>query len=276
MGNRVSATPSSLNPRSSYDPAYFSRLFQIEDRHFWFRARDRVIATMVHQVVNELAPGYRVLEAGCGTGNILRVLENVCSGGTVVGMDLFNEGLQYARLRASCSVVQADLNAPAFGVQFDLIGIFDVLEHLPDDLKVLHDLRDLLKPSGALLLTVPAHPGLWSYFDDASHHCRRYEEEELTSKLTSAGFRVEYVSQYMMSIFPLVWLRRLVSLSRRRSLDADLINRMALRELHITPVINGALDLLLKSEASVIARRRRLPFGASLIALARKDAEVTA
>src|SRR4030095_3337719 len=92
----------------SYDPAYFARLFSIEDRHFWFRARNRVIATVVAQLRTPLAPGYRVLEVGCGTGKVLKMLDGVCSDGIVTGMDLFGEGLHFARTRTSCALVQGD------------------------------------------------------------------------------------------------------------------------------------------------------------------------
>ena len=92
-------------PHCSYDRAYFEPLFAIEDRHFWFRTRNKVIATVVSQITANLVPGYRVLEVGCGTANVLRVLEQACPHGMVMGMDLFSEGLQYARRRTTCPLV---------------------------------------------------------------------------------------------------------------------------------------------------------------------------
>lgn len=257
----------------SYDPSYFAPLFAVEDRHFWFRARNRVIATLVSQVTADLPPGFRILEVGCGTGNTLRVLQQACPRSIVVGMDLFAEGLHYARQRTSCPLVQGDLHAPPFEAQFELIGLFDVLEHLPDDLQVLRDLRPLLAREGVLLLTVPAHQSLWSYFDQASRHCRRYEPVELESKLIRAGYQVEYITQYMASIFPLVWLeRRLASLvDQHLAGGAGRTHDLAARELRIMPVVNDLLALLLAQEARLIARRRRLPIGTSLLVIARQD-----
>lgn len=257
----------------SYDRAYFEPLFAIEDRHFWFRARNRVIATVIGQITANLVPGYRVLEVGCGTGNVLRVLEKGCKNGVVIGMDLFSEGLQYARRRTNCPLVQGDIHAPPFLTQFDLIGLFDVLEHLPDDMRMLHHLHTMLEKDGVLLLTVPAHPSLWSYFDEASCHCRRYTLTELEGKLEHVGYQVEYMTQYMASIFPMLWLgRRLKSLINRRPGGiADRINVSTRAELRITPVANGLLAFLLAQEARVIARRRRLLIGTSLLAIARKE-----
>ena len=142
--------------RRSYDPAFFQLLFEVEDRHFWFRSRNRIIAAWVKRLTSELTPGFRVLEIGCGTGNVLRVLDQVCPSGTVVGMDLFAEGLKYAQQRTSAALVQGDMHHPPFASQFDIIGLFDVLEHLPDDRQVLRDLKGMLRENGTLLLTVPA------------------------------------------------------------------------------------------------------------------------
>jgi len=271
----LTALPSRPTANRSYDPTYFAPLFAIEDRHFWFRARNRVISTLVRQITAGLSSGYWVLEVGCGTGNVLRVLEQACPDGVVVGIDLFAEGLQYARQRTSCPLLQGDMHAPPFGTQFDLIGLFDLLEHLPDDMQVLRDVHAMLASGGTLLLTVPAHPSLWSYFDEASRHCQRYELAELRNKLIRTGYRIEYLTQYMASIYPLVWLgRRLTAMiDRRPTGDADRTHDLASSELRIMPVVNDLLAWLLAQEARVIARRRSLPIGTSLLAVARKESE---
>jgi len=255
----------------SYDPRLFSKIAAVEDRHFWFCARNRIIAAAVRSVANALPPGYRVLEAGCGTGFVLRQLVEVCRGGEVLGMDLFPEAVAFASRRAGCRVLAGDvLNPPELG-QFDLVGMFDVLEHLADDLAILSGLHRLLKPGGALLLTVPAHMSLWSYFDVSSCHCRRYEFGELASKLTEAGFRVEYLTEFMMSIFPLVWLGRRLK-GGSRTTDRATADARTADELKVVPGVNGLLKAALSTEAAAIARRWRLPKGTSLLAIARKAA----
>lgn len=143
-----------------FDPAFFKPLFDAEDKHFWFRARNTIIATCVKRLTGGWTPGYRVLEVGCGTGNVLRVLTEACPTGIVVGMDLFAEGLKYARQRTTARLVQGDMRQPPFSNQFSLIGLFDTLEHLPDDRRALSDLGRMLQDGGVLLLTVPAHPQL--------------------------------------------------------------------------------------------------------------------
>jgi SAM-dependent methyltransferase len=251
---------------SGYDPAYFGHLSTIEERHFWFRARNMVISSLLKQITADMEPGYRLLEVGCGTGNVLQVLQDVCSKGMVVGMDLFSEGLKYASRRTSCNLVRGDIRVLPFAKKFDIICLFDVLEHIYDDTKALEDLNSLLIDDGMLILTVPAHQSLWSYFDEVSHHCRRYELDELENKLILTGFKVEYLTYYMSSIFPIIWIgRRLKGAIDRRSADDQ-----ASDELRIVPVINGLLTSLLAQEAHLINHRKRLPFGTSILAIAFK------
>lgn len=260
-------------PTESYDPEYFAPLFQAEERHFWFRARNRVITEMICRVAKAFSPGYRILEIGCGTGNVLGAVEKVCHPEAIVGMDLFLEGLRYARHRVTCPLVQADLHRPPFSRPFELIGMFDVLEHIQEDEQVLRSLHRLVAPQGYLLLTVPAFPGLWSYFDEASHHVRRYRMKELQNKLRQAGFHTRLMSYYMAGIFPLVWLKR--KAARARSSPAASggpgDSELALEELRIVPVVNEMLARLLGWEAGLLARRIRLPFGTSILALAQRE-----
>jgi len=266
------ALVTALPTHQSYNPLYFGLLYQVEDRHFWFRARNRLIATVVKCLTADLPRGYRVLEIGCGTGNVLRVLEQECTGGSVVGIDLFLEGLRYARHRTGALLVQGDMRASPFGVPFDLICLFDVLEHLPNDHQILCDLQDMLTENGRLLITVPAHPCLWSYFDEASGHCRRYKPVALKSKLIATGYQVEYLTQYMTLTFPWVWLRRRVAkmIAHCSKVNSMRSHELALRELRITPVLNDLLAFLLSLETHVLARRYSLPIGTSLLAVARK------
>lgn len=256
-----------------FDPEFFSQLASIESKHFWFRTRNRVIATLTEQITKNWIDGYRVLEIGCGTGNVLRALEQACPRGRVLGMDLFAEGLAFARTRTSCPLVQANIEQPGLGVKFDLIGAFDVVEHLSDDLQVLRSIHSMLKPGGVLLLTVPARQSLWSYFDEVSHHCRRYEPADLRRKLNQSGYDIEFFSQFMATIYPLVWLVRRTRSSRRQTRNSNSTgadHALALEELRIIPVLNGLLTFLLMQEAKLIRSRIALPFGSSLIVAARR------
>lgn len=245
----------------TYDPHHFSALVAIEERHAWFRARNEMIGERVAEVIADLPDGFRVLEVGCGSGSVLQVLERVCSRGEVVGLDLYEEGLHFARSRTNCTLVRGDAYDPPFGQEFSVVGMFDVLEHLPDDSRVLKRMSEILLPEGVLMLTVPADPALWSYFDEASHHARRYTLPELEQKLTSSGFHVEFISHFMMPLYPIMRLYR--GIGRRRG--ADTVDR----DLKIVPIFNEILYWTLRQEHRAIRQRKQLPLGTSIFAMAR-------
>lgn len=250
------------------DEVLFRELVAAEDRHFWFRARNRAIAAMLRRVTPALPAGFRTLEIGCGTGNVLRVLEETYGADRVIGMDMFQGALRYARRRTHCGLVQGDMHLPPFGARFHLIGMFDVVEHFEDDNRLLTDARSLLEPGGVLLLAVPAHMSLWSYADEFAGHQRRYGIRELETKLTAAHFRVQYISYFMAATFPVMWLkRRTTSWSHRRNTPAQ-ARDLFLAELRPVPIVNGVLGWLGGKEAALIAAGRRLPFGTSLLAAA--------
>jgi SAM-dependent methyltransferase len=256
---------------AGYDPRHFEAFVKIEDRHFWFLARNRALSAVVEGIVADLASGYRVLEVGCGDGNTLRMLEQTCVGSRPVGMDLFAEGLLYARRRTDALLVRGRMEQPPFSVRFHLVGLFDVLEHLEDDRAVLKLLRALVEPGGALILTVPAHQKLWSRFDEEAHHCRRYDPASLEARLIEAGFEVEYLTLFMMALYPLARVGRKVSdwLRRARKRRGRPEGSAVANEIRIRPGINGLLAATLSPERHLMKRRWRLPFGTSILAVAR-------
>lgn len=257
-------------PTSCYpdDEILFRELVAAEDRHFWFLARNQAIAAILDHVAGSLPRGFRTLEIGCGTGNVLRLLEAVLGPENVVGMDMFRGTLRHAQKRTRCALVQGDMHAPPFAAPFHLIGMFDVLEHLSDDGRALQDAHALLQPEGMILLTVPAYMSLWSYADEFAGHERRYCLRELQSKLRAAGFRVKYISYFMTATFPVMWLKRRAAGWMRKSHTPAQARDLFLAELRPVPIANGILRWLAQKETKLIASGRSLPFGTSLLALA--------
>ena len=251
-----------------YDERYVSALAAVEDRHFWFRARNAVIRSVASMIEPTLPEQYRILEVGCGTGNTLRVLSDVCRRGTVVGMDAQHRGLLVARERLSCPLLQADIRDFPFGheVRFDVAAMFDVLEHIPDDVGALAAVRTCLRPGGWLLLTVPAGPELWSAFDVAARHCRRYTIDGLRQTLNAAGLQPDYLSPFMASLYPLALVKRRPRADRRHAHGG---RDPVLDDLRVLPLLNDVLTWVLAREAPLIAARRQLRRGTSLIAIAR-------
>lgn len=257
-----------LKTQGGYDPVFYKKLARVQDAHFWFRGRRGTVEALLRRYRTSLPSPTRVLELGCGDGDILRVIGDVFTGETIVGMDMHSAGLVIARERVGGLLVRGDAAHPPFLKPFDLVGMFDVLEHLPDDRSMLSEAKRLLNPNGLLILTVPADPALWSYFDEASHHCRRYELTDLTEKLATAGFDVEYATPFMCATYPLLRLGRLLRrvFSHHRQAAEDLSES----DLKIWPVLNGVLTFLLEREARQMKQGRRFRRGSSLLAVARK------
>ena len=259
--------PNAHDPRDGYSPSFFEKLAQVEDRHFWFRFRNRLLSRLVQDLVAPLPSGFRMLEAGCGNGNVLRFLSSTIRHGKVVGIDLFEEGLKLAKQRSDALLVRGDVHASPFRCRFEVIAAFDVIEHLHDDHQALRDFHRLSSHEGLLILTVPGHMTLWSYFDQASGHYRRYSRTQLMQTLDACGFRVEFATEFMIVLYPILWLSRRVSgwLRGSKTVDQSLAS-----DLRVFPLLNPILLLLLSWELPFIRRRIRIPLGSSLLAIARR------
>lgn len=257
---------------AGFDATLFQHLYEAEDKHFWFRARNHLIAGLIQQLTENFQPDSRVLEIGCGNGNVLRVLEANVKQGTVIGIEPFAEAVALARGRVTCEVLQGDVRALPFSTKFDLVCMFDVLEHLPDDAESLSKIIELLPVNGKILLTVPAHKSLWSYFDDISHHYRRYEKSDLHNLLQQQGLQVEYLTFFQSITYPIVRLGRTLTLfgQKQTELTEEKKYQLTLRELQVTPIINEIFYTLSSFEKYLIKRRWNLPIGTSLLAIAKK------
>ena len=252
---------------SSFPNSFFDELAAAEDRHFWFRARNRLIGRVLAQLVATLPPDFLALEIGTGTGNVLRVLERACCRARVVGMEFFDEGLRHAQQRTSTPLVRGDVFRLPFLGPVHLVGMFDVLEHLSDDCEALRQIHKILGSDGVLLLTVPAYMTLWSEFDEFSGHFRRYTPKSLRAALTESGFQVDYLSPFMLTLAPLVWTMR--RRFRSETDDGRLSERIA-KHFRIPLVVNETMLALLTCEIPLVARRAHLPFGSSILAIGRK------
>lgn len=259
-----------LNTINSLDlpKADFEKLLQAEENHFWFKYRNQIIGqTSANLLQGEAKP--RVLELGCGNGNVLRELEKRLPHATLVGSELHEEGLANARGRVNCELRQADIYRLPDWQPFDLIGLFDVLEHLPDDVSALCQIRKALKPGAKILLTVPASMKLWSYFDEAAGHFRRYTRRNLRTALELAGFQVHRCDYFMMPLFPAMWLsRNLTHLKQWLGMTGSKKPReLANEELKVSAFMNFTMESALSMERFFMKLGLRLPFGTSLLAV---------
>jgi hypothetical protein len=127
----------------------------------------------------------------------------------------------------------------------------------------------VLEPGGVLVLTVPAHPFLFDEMDEIAHHRRRYRRQELRDKLERAGLQTQFLSHFMATLVPMLVVLRWLGRRLRRGRQAVMERRGA--ELSVVPVLNGLLRTILRLERYWL-RMLPLPFGSSLVAVARRPA----
>ncbi len=236
------------------------RLAELEDKSFWFRARNRLIVELVSELTT---PGSSFLEVGCGTGYVLQALADDC-GLSVTGAELFSDGLEYARRRLpQATFVELDARSMPFRDAFDSVGAFDVIEHIEDDMAVLQGLHRALRPGGYLFLTVPQHRWLWSDADTHAHHVRRYARAELVARLKDAGFEPVRVTSFVATLLPLMAASRLWQRVSRRDYDID-------ADLVPPQPANAILEAVLRCERWLIRRGVSFPVGGSLVVVARR------
>jgi SAM-dependent methyltransferase len=213
-----------------------------------------------------LPPNAVVLDAGCGTGGNLAWFPRPCR---KIGVDLFLEALTFSRRRGLKALARGSVTSlPICSASVDLVTCFDVLFHasIVEDEAGLRELHRVLKPGGGLLLRVPAHDWLRGSHDRVVHTRHRYGRRELETKLVATGFRVERLTYVNAVLFAPIALRRLAERFWRRGRGDAGSDLEA-----IGGRVNRALSRALAGEAAVLRRGGSLPFGLSLMALARRS-----
>jgi SAM-dependent methyltransferase len=243
-----------------FSPEYFADLAACESGNFWFESRNRLLVWALEQYFPAIRSG---LEIGCGTGFVLQALAERFAQVRFSGSEVFREGLSFTAQRVpSAELFQMDARRVPFQSEFDVIGAFDVLEHIEQDDEVLREMYGAIKPGGGIILTVPQHPWLWSDTDVYAHHKRRYTRQELKSKAESAGFRVEHMTSFVSILLPILMISR-YRFKREQSFRSDM-------ETNIHPVVNKVLMAALTLERSLLKRGLSLPAGGSLLLVAQK------
>ena len=242
--------------------AVFDRMAKMDGEHWWFVARRKILAELIERVVRPPHDA-RILELGCGTGHNLDMLARF---GTVEASELDDHARAIAtgRLGAPVRTVALPDLSQFEPDRYDLIALLDVLEHVPDDSASLAAIRTRLKPGGALLLTVPANPWMWSAHDVAHHHHRRYRKREIAALGREAGFRIELLSPFNTLLFaPIAAARALGKLRGERDDGSHGDDRMP------PPLVNRVLEAVFSAERHLIGRVG-FPAGVSLAAVLRR------
>jgi SAM-dependent methyltransferase len=236
--------------------AVYEQMAELDERHWWYRARREVLAALIGRLARPPA-GARILEIGCGTGHNLPMLGHF---GHVDALELDEQARSHARRRLGREVMSAPLpelaGVPERG--YDLIGAFDVIEHIDDDRAAVASIASKLKPGGKFVMTVPAHPWMWSAHDVVNHHKRRYSKRALKRLISASPLELHAIGYFNSLLFPAAVAERLSSKLRGKD-NADLA-------LPPAP-LNAALEWTFASERHLVGRVP-LPPGLSLYAVA--------
>lgn len=237
----------------------FAPLAAAEASHWWFRSRNRLLLWVLQQKIGSF---HTLLEVGCGTGFVLEAIRRTCPQADLYGSEFFEEGLVFARQRIpTATFTQLDARLLQEHDRYEVIGAFDVLEHISEDVDVLENLARALTSKGHLLITVPQHSWLWSSVDEQACHVRRYSRRELVRKVRSVGLRVEYVTSFVSLLLPLMLMAR----SRATTTDYD-----PMAEFRLAPWLNRSLEAVMSLERKLLKSGVNFPMGGSLLLLATK------
>ena len=262
IGGFPAFAPELATGHQGYDPAYFAHLYSLETHNYWFRARNALLTWALRKYFRTAR---MFLEIGCGTGFVLAGVARAMPQLTVHASEVSSSGLPFAAQRAPrAELFQMDARAIPFAEHFDVIGLFDVLEHIEEDAAVLAQAHRALRCGGGLVITVPQHPFLWSQYDEHAHHVRRYAARELRAKVLQAGFRVVMMTSFVSLLLPLMMLSR--RRQRRPAADYDV-----LADLRVGGITNFVLESILAIERALIRIGIRFPAGGSLLLVARRN-----
>ena len=246
--------------RSSYPEQEYRAVESVQDVHWWFQGRKRLISHFLKSAVKGKGS---YIEIGCGTGYLLDILQSL-PGIAISGIDMHEESIKIAKKRCGAARVFKATVEELGEVLFDTIGVFDVLEHIEDDKDVIKQLSKHLKLGGYMLITVPQHQWLFSDADQAAGHFRRYSRKKLRELLVDAGFKVIFSTSFVSFLLPAMWFKRVFQQSRSDNVfsweDELKVGRFANRVLSMTSFLEYLLVRLGVS----------FPVGGSLFLLCRK------
>lgn len=257
----LSFSPELSDSNECFNPEAFKRLFKVETTNFWFRSRNELLFWALEKYFPHAESFF---EIGCGTGYVLFGIQREFPNLRLYGSDIFSNGLSYAEQRLSdVSLFQMDARNIPFENEFDVIGAFDVIEHIEEDEIALSSIFRAVK-SGGVIITVPQHQWLWSKNDEVACHKRRYSKKELAEKVENAGFRVLRMTSFVSFLLPLMVASRLRwQLGVGEQKDSG-------SELRQPPLLNALLKGICGIERSLIRNGTSFPAGGSLLCVAVK------
>jgi len=241
----------------------FEIMERLEDQHWWFRAKRVLVSEQIRRFYHGQGHG---LDVGCGTGGVLKVLEQQLTSVTGAEYDPFAAVVANNRTRVTTAIVQSRAEALPFSDgSYQVLTSLDVIEHLDDDIEALTEYRRVLANEGVLIIAVPAYQWAWSRHDEALGHRRRYTQKSLRKAVEAAGFEVRRVTYFHSWLAPIAAVLRLTPLRFVLRGNEEEVS-------YVNPAINKLLYFVASIERQLM-RYTNLPFGLSVLLIASKPTE---
>jgi len=249
------------------EAAAYRQFRDLEESHWWFRGRRTVYLGLLRHHLRGNRPR-RVLDLGCGVGGFLAGLSEI--GERVHATDVDRASLGICRERGyPLGVVSDGYALPFADGSFELVCLFDALEHIPDEARALSEVARVLAPGGHVVITVPAYQFLYANNDRVARHCRRYTRGSLRRALTGAGFTLERNTHTNVFLFPLI----LPAVLLLKAWESVFYRQPDPERTNLTVPLPGVLQSLLWSVFAAelpFSRRFDWPAGHSILAIAKK------
>jgi len=242
------------------------RLAAIEKKSFWFVSRNRLLACLLDRYFPDAE---NMMEIGCGTGFVLAGLARHRPEMSFYGAEAYPAGLAHAQRRLPATeFIQMDARNIPYVEEFDVIGAFDLIDHIAEDRATLAEMHKALKPGGGIMITVPQHPWLWSKTDENAGHKRRYTRKELHEKAAAAGFNVCGTYSFISLLLPFMLASRLRSQygTARAKKSGGSASGLILPG-RLNHIFMGICDL----ERALVKAGISFPAGGSLVCIAKKQ-----
>lgn len=236
----------------------YADLDKYESSHWWHVYKRAVLTDMFDKYIPKRR--VKILDAGCGVGGTIKVLQKY---GSVIGIDPDDSALSYCKKIGIRNVFKDDVEHLKYKNEFDVITLFEVLEHVDED-KCLSSISKAIKGNGLLILSVPAYQWMWSNWDTIIHHKKRYTKQSLSNALKKHGFKIKRITHlFSFLVIPVFILRKIKDIIYKQNYPSDL-------RVGSSSIVNRVMSIFTYIEYEIL-KKSGIPFGLSILVVAQKE-----
>jgi SAM-dependent methyltransferase len=240
----------------------YIRMYILETTFWWYKALHEIVEYFVKSKIDKSLTS-KILDAGCGTGELLKICSNYAN---AEGFDYSKLAIDFCIKRELSQVFQINLNEwDPVPEKYDIIICNDVLYHsqIKDDFNILYKFNKALKMNGTLILSLPAFNILKRHHDVVVMGERRYRKYKVKNQLLSIGYQIEVCTYRLPGLFILILIKKLIEKiipPAKTSSDLKMLPKW----------INNLFLFFARIENKLIIKNISFPFGSSLFIIARK------